>query len=267
MVAVSIVIITKSIADIVDGCIDKARLITDDIVIIESENNSRCTHHLFWQGCKLYQENWDGYAANKNKGLEFAKYNWILSIDSDEVPDDELIGALHNLDYSDPAVVYDIKFTPHFGGKAIRFGSWGRDHHIRLFNRKLVKWSDSMVHEKLVWASDIKTKKIPKGRLHHYTTKDAIEYANKEYHYARLSAKKYFKSGKKINFVNLYISPVFGFLRNYIFYLGFLDGREGWDIAKTRFKYTRLKYLFLRQIETTAHTKKIVSDEPVMQFQ
>src|ERR1700744_5702283 len=150
MVPVSVVIITKNAAGIIKGCIEKAREITDDIIIIYNENDEVTGDSNIENGCRGYKKAWDGYGANKNKGVEAAKYNWILSIDADEIPDDKLIDAIHNIDFRDIETVYDIKFCSYFGGKPIRFGTWGRDHHIRLFNRTYVKWSDTMVHEKLL---------------------------------------------------------------------------------------------------------------------
>ena len=265
MVPVSIVIITKDEADIIAGCIQKARLITDDIVVIDNGSTDDTTDIAGIYGCRVYQKTWDGYGANKNKGIEAAKYSWILSIDADEVPDDELIGALHKLKFDNPAIVYDIKFRTYFGGKPIRFGSWGRDHHIRLFNRDLVKWSETMVHETLILPENIQIKKI-NGRLHHYSVKDANEYDSKGLYYAKLSAKKYFSTGKRVNAVKLYISPLFGFLKNYIIYLGFLDGREGWDIAKTSVKNTRRKYHYLSRMTNMQDKKQTVNDSFVVEY-
>src|SRR6202044_3630847 len=167
-------------------------------------------------GCRVYKKTWSSYGANKNKGIEAAKYNWILSIDADEVPDDELVSALHKLEFNNPATVYDIKFRTYFGKKPIRFGSWGRDHHVRLFNRNLVKWSETMVHEKLLIPENTRIKRI-KGYIHHYSVKNVDEYDSKGFYYAKLSAKKYFNTGKKVSFTKLYLSPVFGILKNYIF--------------------------------------------------
>jgi len=76
------------------------------------------------------------------------------------------------------------------------------------------------------------------------------EFDNKGSYYAKLSAKKYFRAGKKAGVIKLYISPIFGFIKNYIFCLGFLDGREGWEIARITVKNTRRKYHFLSQMET-----------------
>jgi len=263
MVAVSIVIITKSTADILPGCIEKARAITDDIIVIE--NGIKPGNDIL-PGCRLLTATWDGYGNNKNKGVAAAKYNWILSIDSDEIPDDELINSLQQLDYSNPAVVYDIRFRSHFGDQIIRHGSWGRDHHIRLFNRTLVSWSDTMVHETLVFPQSIELKKVTQGSLHHYSVKNADEYRNKGGYYARLGAKEYFNSGKKINGIKLHLSPLFGFLRNYIFYLGFLDGRAGWDIASITFKHTRLKYRLLNQMKNTKPLRHVVKETPMIDY-
>jgi len=100
---------------------------------------------------------------------------WILSIDADEIADAELINALHELILDDPKIVYDIKFQSYYGQKLIRFGSWGRDHHIRLFNRKLVRWSESPVHETLILPETVSIKKLG-GHLHHYSVSDAAEF-------------------------------------------------------------------------------------------
>jgi glycosyltransferase involved in cell wall biosynthesis len=42
-------------------------------------------------GCRVYHKSWDGYGANKNKGIALARYDWILSIDADEVADVQLV--------------------------------------------------------------------------------------------------------------------------------------------------------------------------------
>jgi glycosyltransferase involved in cell wall biosynthesis len=265
MVAVSIVIITKNEADIIASCIEKARLITDDIVVIDNGSTDDTLVIADTYGCQIHKTAWDGYGANKNKGIEVAKYNWILSIDADEVPDDDLIKSLHELSLDNPAIVYDIKFRSYFGKKPIHFGSWGRDHHIRLFNRTLVKWSETMVHETLVLPANIQIKKIS-GLLHHYSVKDVKEYDTKSTYYAKLSAKKYYRSGKRANAMKLYISPFFGFVKNYIVYLGFLDGREGWDIAKTTVKNTRRKYLYLSQMENNPGKKQPAEDNFVVEY-
>lgn len=245
MVPVSIVIITKNEAKMLAMCINAARLITDDIVVVDNDSSDGTTEIAYRNGCRVYHENWDGYGANKNKGIVYAKYNWILSIDADEVADLELIDALHKVNLDDAGLVYDIPFRSYFGKKLIQFGSWGRDHHIRLFNRKLVKWSESPVHETLVFPKKVIVKKL-NGHLHHYSVNDSKEFLSKTCHYAQLSAGKYRVMERKPTFMKLHVAPLFHFVKNYIVFLGFLDGREGFNIAKMISKHTRLKYRLLK---------------------
>ena len=246
MAPISIVIITKNEAEVIASCINAAKFITDDIIIVDNGSTDDTTRIAHDHGCRVYHENWESYGANKNKGIVRAKYHWILSIDADEIADTVLITALHNLVLEDQNVVYDIKFKSYYGQKLIHFGSWGRDHHIRLFNRKAVRWSESPVHETLILPATVSIKKL-EGHLHHYSVRDAVEFMSKADHYACLSAGKYLMNNKKPTFLKLHIAPLFHFIKNYIVFLGFLDGKEGWDIARMISKHTRLKYRLLKK--------------------
>jgi glycosyltransferase involved in cell wall biosynthesis len=265
MIPVSIVIITKNEVDLIGRCVSNAKLISDDVIIVDSGSTDHTLDIASIYGCRAFERPWDGYGANKNKGIKLAKYDWILSIDADEAPDPGLIKSLKSLKLSDPDLVYDIKFRSYFGQKLIRFGSWGRDHHIRLFNRRAVKWSETMVHETLITPENTRVKKL-KGHIHHYSVKNLAEYNQKCSYYAKLSAGQYLRDGKKAGVIKLYISPLFGFIKNYLFYLGFLDGREGWEIAKATLKNTHRKYQLLNQMEVRRHKKEALKDNLAVEY-
>ena len=248
MLPVSVVIITKNEEAIIEQCISKVRLITEDIVIIDNNSTDQTAYIAMKNGCRVYYSNWSNYGSNKNKGIELAKYDWILSIDADEIPDIELILSLHDLTLDDPAIAYDIKYQSYFGNKRIRHGRWGRDHHVRLFNRKQIKWSEPKVHEKLILPKTIRIEKLA-GYLHHYSVADTNECMLKAEKYARLSAEHYFYSGKRSGVSSMYLSPIFAFLTDYLLFLGFMDGKEGFAIAKSIYKNKWLKYHYLDQME------------------
>ncbi|WP_448701613.1 glycosyltransferase family 2 protein [Mucilaginibacter sp. AW1-3] len=248
MIPVSVVIITKNEAEIIAATLAMARLITNDIVVIDNGSTDGTLDIAAAYGCRVYQKQWDGYGANKNKGIELAQHDWILSLDADEVADEELIRSIKRLKLDNPEIVYDIRFRSYFGKKLIRFGKWGRDHHVRLFNRNMVRWIESPVHETLVPPNRVRVKKLS-GHLHHYSVNNNTECRNKALHYAKLSAQSCYNNNKRATFTKLYLSPVFNFVKNYIVYLGFLDGREGWYIARSAIKHTRLKYYFLKKME------------------
>jgi glycosyltransferase involved in cell wall biosynthesis len=266
MVPVSVVIITKNEAEMISRSITMLKQITDDIIVVDNGSTDQTLNITTENGCRVYQKNWDGYGANKNKGIALARYNWILSIDADEIPDSALLTSITALKLDDTNTVYDIPFKAYYGDKPINYGNWGRDHHIRLFNRTRVQWSEPPVHETLILPQNVTVKKL-NGYLHHYSVKNVQEHEAKTILYAQLSALKYLQTGKKAGFIKLYISPVFHFAKTYIFLLGFLDGKEGWNIAKMVLKNTWLKYYYLSKAQQISTQQSYSNEIPVMAYE
>ncbi len=250
MIPVSVVIITYNEVGNIAGSIKRVRLITDDIIVVDSGSADGTQEIAKQLGSTVLEVAWNGYGFNKNKGIDAARYDWILSLDADEVPDHEMISFLHTIDYSDIQSVYDFNFKVYFKEKAIRYGSWGSNHQVRLFNRVNVRWSHLPVHETLLFPRSIKVKRSA-GHVHHYSVNTISEYYLKAEKYARLSALKYFDAGKQATFIKLYFSPAFNFIWNYVFRSGFLDGREGWIIARTSAWYTWRKYAYLAEMNSS----------------
>jgi glycosyltransferase involved in cell wall biosynthesis len=257
---ISVVIITKNEAGTLVKSIPLLKQISNDIIVIDNNSTDQTVTIATAYGCRVYQKEWTGYGANKNKGIQLARYNWILSVDGDEIPDQQLINAIKALAYDHDKTVYDIAFKTYFGSKLIRFGNWGRDHHIRLFNKRHVKWTETPVHETLLLPQNAAVKKLD-GNLHHYSVKNREEYQKKTIHYSQLSALKYLKAGKKSGFVKMYLAPLFHFVKTYLFLLGFLDGKEGFIISRMAFKNTWLKYYYLSKATQSIRYKPVYRHE------
>jgi glycosyltransferase involved in cell wall biosynthesis len=266
MTPISVVIIAKNEAESLAKSLPLLTQITDDIILIDNDSTDHTVKIARDNNCRVYQKNWDGYGANKNKGIKLARYNWILSIDADEIPDHTLLTAILTITPGNDKTVYDINYKAYYGDKLIRFGNWGRDHHVRLFNRLQVKWTESPVHETLILPKKVNIQKL-EGYLHHYSVKNEAEHQQKTIHYAQLSALKYLKSGKKASWIKMYLAPTFHFVKIYLLLLGFLDGAEGFKIAKMAFKNTRLKYYYLSNASQAASQKLIFRhDLPAMGY-
>lgn len=266
MAPISVVIIAKNEADSIAACVKACRLISDDIIVVDNDSTDATTTIASRNGGYVYHETWDGYGANKNKGIDYARHDWILSIDADELPDEELIRTLRGLKLHDLEVVYDIAFKSYYGKKPIRFGTWGRDHHIRLFNRKLVRWTEPSVHETLMLPPIIKVKKL-QGHIHHFSVKDSQECDSKTVHYAKLSAEKYLLFGERATLLKIYLAPAFHFFKNYVVFLGFLDGREGWEIARSIGRHTYLKYRLLQRLSKSNYSEAhLVKDNLAVEY-
>lgn len=250
---ISVVLIAKNEAHIIADALRSVSSISDDIIVVDSGSTDGTQDIAQSLNARVIQTSWDGFGMNKNKGIAAAKHDWILSIDSDEVPDEMLLKTLTEIDLSNHSIAYKINRKSFFGAKMIRYGEWGNDFPVRLFYRANVRWNNAKVHEQLVLPPRLKVLPL-KGFLLHYTMKDLADYATKMTGYALLNAERYHLEGKKSSWVKRNISPAFSFFQNYIFKLGLLDGREGYLVARMTAWYTFLKYA--RLYELSQHSAK-----------
>jgi glycosyltransferase involved in cell wall biosynthesis len=248
---ITVVIIAKNEAYSIANTLQSLKGLTDDIIIVDSGSTDETVNICKQFMATIIETNWEGYGLTKNKGAAAAKYDWILSLDADEAIDEKLKQSLRRLSLKDENEVFKITRRNFFCNKLIRFGEWGQDTPIRLFNRKKAAWNNAAVHENLVFPEDVTVIKL-KGNILHYTVQNRREYDAKTDEYARMNAGKYVEAGKRANFFKQYFSPVFAFIQHYIFRLGFLDGKEGFIIAKTTARYTFLKYHYLKEMKKNA---------------
>lgn len=245
---ISVVIICRNEAHIIGRTLAAVQGFTDDVVVVDSGSTDGTQSIVTNSGARLLETGWDGYGPNKNKGVSIARHDWILSIDADEVVDETLVQELITLNLADAKTVYNIRFRAFLGDTMIRYGEWSNDRHIRLYNRTQVSWNDAAVHEQLHFPPDIKTVTIQKGYIHHYTSRSIEDFAGKTVQYAMLNAAKYHAAGKQAGWLKCRLAPVFSFVKNYIFRMGFLDGEAGYTVAKMNAWYTWLKYIRLREL-------------------
>jgi glycosyltransferase involved in cell wall biosynthesis len=244
---ISVVIITKNESHIIGNTLQSLEGLTSDIVIVDSGSTDDTLAICKRYNATILEPGWNGYGANKNKGIDVAKHDWILNLDADEAVDEELKRSINALTLANPNEVFEMQFRNYFMGKRIRYGEWGSDKHIRLFNRTRIKWNEAAVHENLIMAPRSSVSLL-KGSILHHTVHSLEEYEAKTVAYAKLNAQKYFEQGKQSNIFRQYLSPVFSIIQNYVFRMGFLDGKEGWLIARTTARYTFLKYAYLKEL-------------------
>jgi hypothetical protein len=129
----------------------------------------------------------------------------------------------------------------------VRHGIWKNDWTTRLFHRHKVKWDDSPVHEQLILPPGTEICRL-KGLLYHYTAANIQVYNEKLDRYASLMAEKYYQSGVRGVPYKTVLSPAISFLKSYIFQLGILDKRRGFQIALAHARYTYKKYQRLKTL-------------------
>ncbi len=244
----SIVIICKNEKGNIERVLQSIVDVADDVVVYDSGSTDGTLDVLRQFEVRVEQGPWMGFGKTKGHAVSLAAHDWVLCIDADEALDEELQQSLKALSFVGNNTVYQLRFKNLLGDKHLRWGEWGGDKHIRLFNRNVVHWNDAIIHESL--QIPLGATLVPlKGHVLHRTMKDTVEYSHKMVNYALLNAEKYHRQGKRATWIKRFLAPPFSFLKHYIFQLGFLDGWEGLLSARMTAFYTFLKYARLHELQ------------------
>ena len=228
---ISAVIITFNEEDYIEQCILSLQQVVDEIVVVDSFSSDNTQAICLRHKVTFLQHKWEGYAITKNWGNEQASYDYILSIDADEIVSEPLaisINAIKN--QLNSKTIYSLNRLNNYCGKWIKHAGWYPDKKVRLFPKSAVKWKGE-VHEKLVFNASLIEVHLP-GDLLHYSIKDKQDHIQREKKYASLS-KPY------PTILHASISALFKFIKMYLIKGGFLDGALGfqlcWISAKAKF--------------------------------
>jgi glycosyltransferase involved in cell wall biosynthesis len=243
----SIVIVAKDSADKIGRLLQSLQGLTDDVIVCDTGSSDDTIGISRGAGATVHSIPWEGYGKSKNKAIGFARYDWILSLDSDEKIDRELYEQLKQWQPADTQTVHQVLWKNFFGTQWIRHSDWGSSWKNRLFHKHTVHWDDAIAHEDVTSSQPLKFVRL-KGYLEHYTFKDTREYASKMVHSAMITAQKYHSKGKRASLIKIVFSPGYSFFKTYFLKLGFLDGYKGWVIAVTTSYYTFIKYVRLHEL-------------------
>jgi len=247
---ISVIIIAKNEAENIQQCVTSALQVSNDVIVADTGSTDNTAVLAQQSGARVVQVAWDGYGQTKNNCAPFAVSNWIFSLDADETITPQLATAVTALANVAEASLFKIKRVSFFGEKEIKHGSWKKDYVIRLYNKNFTGWNNSDVHEGIIKhnAAIITLN----GTLQHFTVKSLIMFTRKNIEYAYLWATNAAKKNKRPLFIKQYAAPLLNFIQGYIIRLGFLDGIEGYWIARINAFYTFMKYAALREIQKKA---------------
>lgn len=238
---ISAVIITFNEEKKIAACLASLQGVADEIVVMDSFSTDKTPDICKQYGVKLYQQSWRGYGFQKNDAAEKANNDYILSLDADESLSPDLQRSIIDAKKAGLSGVYQMNRLNNFYGYDLHYGNAYPDTMKRLYNRREVKWSLRPVHEVLDIGQNILIHKLKGNLLHRSkdTLQDHVAGIDK---YSTIGAKVYFESGKRSAGFKLVISPLFTFLKGYVFRLGFLDGYAGFMMAKMNAHEVFLKY-------------------------
>lgn len=252
--SLSVIIITKDEAHNIRKCLGSVQW-ADEIIILDS-GSTDATPTI----CREYTDNvtstdWPGYGPQKNRALQKARSDWVLSIDADEWVSENLQQEIKKAIAKPKADAYRLPRRTMYCGQFLQHGDSGKDSVTRLFRRDKGKFSNDIVHERTL--IDGTTKKLTQPLLHnsYQTLEQLIDKMNQ---YSTLSAKARHESGKKASLYKAITHSLWAFIKSYIIRRGFLDGKIGLMVAissaeNSYYRYAKLLLLYAEK-NTTERT-------------
>jgi glycosyltransferase involved in cell wall biosynthesis len=225
---ISAVIIVKNGERYLERVLRPLAALCDDIVVLDSLSTDNTVTIAKAHGARVEQQTFLGYGPQKRLAVSMAKYEWVLSLDADEVLEDSVCTAIRELELKDPQTTYEILRRNHIGSHEIRYGVWSPDWCLRLFNRTVTNFSEEKIHE-----SVIKTRSTVQltGSMLHYSYLDCADVFVRMGSYMRAKADRYVKEGRHASVPRLLMRAAWGFIRSYLMRQGYRDGAMGVVVA------------------------------------
>lgn len=219
----SVVLITLNAAGQLAECLASVAF-ADEVVVVDSGSTDGTVALAERYGARVVAKEWLGFGRQKQFAVEQAANDWVLCLDADERVSPELAASLVRALESPTAPVYRIARRNRFLGRWLRHGEGYPDWSARLFDRRQARWSDDVVHEKVLYAT---TPGMLQGDLLHESAEDIGQYLEKQNRYTMLAAAELHRRGQHAGALELIFSPLMRFLKFYLLRLGFLDGLPG----------------------------------------
>lgn len=240
----SVIIITKNEASNIEACLDSVAF-ADEVIVLDSGSTDATVPLARARGAHVYAaHDWPGFGPQKNRALELASCDWVLSLDADERVSVDLANEIQKLTLDAGQYAFEIPRLTQFCGRWIRHCGWTPDHVLRLFKRGTARFSDDLVHEKVLIATGFQRGRL-KSHLLHYSYPTPSHYWRKLEQYSQAWAAQRFARGQKTSMGRAGLASVVAFLRSYFFRLGFLDGAMGFAVCTMQAQAAFGKYFTL----------------------
>lgn len=239
----SVILITKNEAANIEACL-RSVAFADEIVVVDSGSTDDTVQLARQLGARVeVTPDWPGFGPQKNRALALASHPWVLSLDADERVTPALraeIEAVVQGQGDTPA--WEIPRLTEFCGQWIRHCGWTPDHVLRLFRRGTARFSDDLVHERVLASGAV-------GRLRqsllHYSYPTPAHYWRKLEQYSQAWAQQRHAAGQRTSMARAAAAGLVAFVRSYVFRLGVLDGAMGFAVCTMQAQAAFGKYFAL----------------------
>src|SRR5260370_36946613 len=217
----------------------------DEIVVGDSGSTDGTVEIASAHGVSFFERPFTNHADQKNYAASSARNDWIFLLDADEEVGGDLRKSLLEWTQREPEFpVYEMARLTRYLGAWIHHSRWYPDFQRRLYRRDKASFS-GMIHSALRFEG--KAGRLS-GNLLHYTIRTFAEHEAKVEGYTTVMAQELFSQGKRGWRTAMWLASPWGWVQNYVLYLGFLDGYPGWPISRMAPRGAGLEFKKIRKL-------------------
>lgn len=262
MIKISVLITVLNEEENLPRCLDALKDF-NEIIVIDSGSQDKTLDIAKNYGANIIHFKWNGaYPKKRQWCLDNigTKNDYIFFVDADEELTLDLIEEIKNLDFKKSG--YFIKGQYNWRGQNLKHGL--KNNKLVLFDKDKFEFpvindlgnfcmGEMEGHYQPILKKQYKNEKIGQlnAVLNHFAYDDAARWGQRHARYATWEAgminrKLYPKENNKgreilkIMFRNLPCRGAIAFIHSYIYELGFMDGRAGFEFALSRFEYYQM---------------------------
>lgn len=238
--SLSVIIITRNEAANISDCL-RCLDFADEVIVLDYASTDATAEIARSLGAKVQvTPDWPGFGPQKNRVLALAQGDWVLSLDADERVSaelrEEILAVIQN---QSAAAAYELPRLSSYCGQFIRHSGWSPDHVLRLFRRGQARFSDDLVHEKVLATGRVERLKTP---LLHLSFPDFESVLDKMNRYSSAGAQSMAQRGVQSSLLAALGHGAWAFFRTYVIRRGFLDGQLGLALAISNAEGTYYRY-------------------------
>ena len=250
MPRISAVIITYNEEKYIGMCLDSLKGVADEVIVVDSYSTDRTREICEQHGCRVILHPFEGYVEQKNWAMEQARHDWILSLDGDEVLSESLRRSVLRVKEETTKDGYYMNRLNNYYGRWIYHSGEYPDRKLRLVNRRRARWVGLNPHDHLALTKGSATGLL-KGDLLHYAHDTYREHLDKTEKFGAIAGHALRQARGPTTWPRIILSPLWRFVWNYFFRLGFLDGKNGLLLCYANARQSYLKHRNTRRQNMT----------------
>jgi glycosyltransferase involved in cell wall biosynthesis len=242
LASLSVIVITHNEAHNIEACL-RAVSFANQLVVLDSGSTDDTVKIAASLGAEVgTASDWRGFGVQKNRALALATSEWVLSVDADERVTAQLQAEILACLSAPVFDVYSFPRLSSYCGQYMRHSGWYPDRVTRLFRRSAARFSEDLVHERLVTSRPVGQLQSPLMHESFLNFEAVLDKANR---YSTAGAQILRDKGRSASIGKAVGHGLWAFIRTYFLRLGFLDGWMGFVLAVSNAEGTYYRYLKL----------------------